>query len=156
MKSIEYILILVMAMIVLTSCDKEETANTINIERETVDQTVSENSEWEIGSEHSRLIQTMQVGHFRIGETVPENSPSDLMMRRFLEDDLNYEGQEITHVHNVLFNQIEDVLELIMERTETAYHEDKLIEEMVVLSDYFKTAEGISIGSTCGRIPGHL
>ena len=93
---------------------------------------------------NSFIIESKSVGLFTVGEEVPV-LPEVLKMRQFLEKDES--GEELKH--NVIFNQIEDVVELIMHHdVDDVYHEDKNIEEMIVLSDYYETSEGIAIGTT--------
>jgi hypothetical protein len=94
------------------------------------------------------LIETNVVGIFVIGEPVPKNLPNELKMRQFYEEDLDDEGNAIEHTHNVVFNALEDVVELIMDREHDGHHEDKNIHEMFVLSDYYLTNRDIGVGSS--------
>ena len=100
---------------------------------------------------NSIVISSKNVGLFSIGSEVP-NLPSELKSRQFMETEVSEgeEGAELTH--NVIFNQLEDVLELIMDhQMDDEHHEDKAIQEMFVMSNYYETAKGISVGSTIGE-----
>lgn len=92
-------------------------------------------------------IETGIVGVFNVNQTVPEVLPDELKMRQFLETDVDDEGNSVEHTHNVVFTYLEDVVELIMEKGDE-HHVDKRIEEMWVLTNYYETAKGITVGST--------
>lgn len=97
---------------------------------------------------NSILISSKNVGLFTIGSEVP-TLPAELKMRQFVKSEMSEgePGPELTH--NVIFNQLEDVLELIMDhQMDDEHHEDKDIQEMMVLSNYYETSKGIGVGST--------
>lgn len=97
---------------------------------------------------NSIVISSKNVGLFTVGAEVP-NLPSELKIRQFVarEESEGELGPELTH--NVIFNQLEDVLELIMDhQMDDEHHEDKNIQEMLVLSNYYETAKGIGVGSS--------
>lgn len=96
---------------------------------------------------NSIILSENIVGIFELGKEVPSSIPSELSMRQFTEEVKSSDGQVVEHVHNVVFNQLEDLVELTMNQT-GEHHEDKLIQEMLVLSNYYETAEGIAVGST--------
>ncbi|MFT4600527.1 MAG: hypothetical protein ACI857_000701 [Arenicella sp.] len=97
---------------------------------------------------NSFLLETKAAGIFIIGEEVPD-LPDGLKMRHFVEAELSEEGPGEELTHNVIFNQLEDVVELIMDhQMSEEHHEDKDILEMWVLSNYYETADAISVGST--------
>lgn len=111
-----------------------------------------ENAELEILEEpqviNSIVISSKNVGLFTIGSEVP-TLPSELKIRQYVEQEESEGelGDELTH--NVIFNQLEDLLELVMDhQMDGEHHEDKNIQEMFVLSNYYETAKGISVGST--------
>jgi hypothetical protein len=87
------------------------------------------------------------VGIFEIGSQVP-SLPEELKIRQFTEMDVNDEGKEEEHTHNVVFTQLEDVLDLMMDQGSGEHHEDRLIQEMIILSNYYETAEEVKVGST--------
>lgn len=97
---------------------------------------------------NSYSIESEAVGIFELGREVPDPLPEELKQRRFIETDVNDEGKSIEHTHNVVFNMLEDVVELIMEKTTDKHHDDKHVEEIMVLSNYYQTQEGISVGSS--------
>ena len=98
--------------------------------------------------ENSYDIKPNIVGVFEIGKVVPDPLPEGLKMRQFLETDVDDEGNSVEHTHNVVFNSLEDVVELIMETDTDEHHLDKSIEEMMVISNYYETAEGVTVGTT--------
>lgn len=143
MKKLVYILLISPLMF---SCggdsdddEQEETTETV-----TTDEVV----EAEVAPENSFLIAPNVVGIFKIGDAVPALLPTELSMRQFNEDEKNEKGEIIEHTHNVIFNQLEDVVELIMIHGDAEHHEDKQIGEMMVLSDYYQTSEAMGVGST--------
>jgi hypothetical protein len=125
------------------SCGGEEAEETTTEETEEV--VVEEVVEEEVVN--STIIETDVCGIFLIGNEVP-NLPEELKMRQFNEIDVNDAGEEVEHMHNVVFNQLEDVVELIMDQGSEEHHEDRMIEEMMVLSNYYETPDGIAVGST--------
>lgn len=133
----------VFTALLMTSCGGEE-ATEESSETETTE-TVEEVEEEEIVNSFS--ISENVVGIFEIGASVPEKLPAELSMRQFVEEE-DAEGVIIEHTHNVIFNQLEDVVELIMDQGSGEHHEDKVIEEMYVLSNYYETDEAISVGSS--------
>ncbi len=118
-------------------------------ESETTDVSeVVEEQEEEVAITNSFLLEAKACGNFIIGEEVP-TLPEGLKMRHFVEAELTDEGPGEELTHNVIFNQLEDVVELIMDhQMNEAHHEDKDILEMWVLSNYYETADAISVGST--------
>ena len=117
----------------------EETSTENTSEEETVDAEPPENT-FAIGTE--------MVGIFRVGEAVPDPLPEELKSRHFLETDVDDSGKSEEHTHNVIFTMLEDVVELTMEKGSDKHHEDKHITEMLVLSNYYQTDQGIGVGST--------
>jgi len=114
----------------------EETTEEVTTEEEVVEEVVN-----------SVLIESGSVGIFKIGESVP-SLPEELSMRHFNQVDVNIEGEEVEHMHNVIFNILEDVVELIMDHSSGEHHEDLHIEEMYVLSNYYATEEGVTVGTS--------
>lgn len=147
MKSLFYSILII--PFVFISCGGGEEAETEESTNETESTTTEEVVEEEVVVvENSFNIETNIVGIFQIGQEVPDPLPEGLKMRHFLEKDKDDSGNEIEHTHNVIFTQLEDVVELIMERGEDEYHEDKSIEEMMILSNYYKTDEEVTVGTT--------
>jgi hypothetical protein len=140
MKKLAYLVFIIPMCISCGGEAEEETS-----EEETSEEVVEEEIVEEVVN--SVLIESGSVGIFKIGEAVP-TLPEELSLRHFNEVDVNIEGEEMEHKHNVIFNILEDVVELIMDHTSGEHHEDLHIEEMYVLSNYYATEEGITIGTS--------
>jgi hypothetical protein len=139
------ILIKCTALLLLVSCGGEPAEEVSAEFEETVNEVVVQ-EEPEIVN--SYVLESKNVGIFSIGQEVP-NLPDELKMRHFLEAERTDEGPGEELTHNVIFNQLEDVVELIMDHeSDDAHHEDKDVEEMWVLSNYYKTTKEIGVGST--------
>lgn len=131
---------------VLIACKKENEQPVSNDGRLKMTKNYS-NPETENNKLNSYLIATEQIGPFKLSKTVPKNLPQSIKIRKFIEDDFNDVGKSEKHLHNIVFNDFEDQVELIMERSEIKHFEDKLIEEMIVFSDQYATKEGLKVGS---------
>jgi hypothetical protein len=141
-KLLNYLLAIVLIIgLMLMSCEKEPQSN------DTANTTVSQD-ENKMAYDSLFIITQNKVGPFAIGKKVPEDLPKTIKMRKFIAMDTDNYGKQEKHAHNVVFNQLEDLVELTMEHTEQDYHEDKVIMEMMVYSDYYETEKGISVGST--------
>ncbi|UKN00516.1 hypothetical protein K6119_12315 [Paracrocinitomix mangrovi] len=143
MKKLVYSLLIIPAFI---SCggSESETENTTTEQDTTVQNT--ENVE-EVEIVNSITISENVVGIFEMGKPVPTKLPEELKMRQFIEEE-TVEGNTIEHTHNVIFNQLEDVAELIMNQGSDENHFDKTIKEILVISNYYETQEGIKVGSS--------
>ena len=93
------------------------------------------------------IIEDDVCGIFNVGDKVPA-LPDELMIRRFTETSKNSEGKEVEEIHNVIFNRLEDVVELLMDQGSSDIHEERVIKEMMVISNYYETPEEIRVGST--------
>lgn len=132
-------------LLLLVSCGGDAAEEVLNETEEVVNEVV-EIEEPEVVN--SYVLESKNVGIFSIGQEVP-NLPEGLKIRQFLEAEQTEEGPGEELTHNVIFNQLEDVVELIMDhQMDDEHHEDKNIEEMWVLSNYYETAEEIGVGST--------
>lgn len=127
------------------SCGGGEEVNSEDSSNEQQDTVVQEIVEEEVVNKY--IIGTDVVGIFIIGNQVPA-LPGELKLREFTTTDLDDEGKEAEHRHNMIFNQLEDCVELIMDQGSGEHHEDRLIEEMIVISNYYETADSVSVGST--------
>ncbi|MEO9533606.1 MAG: hypothetical protein ABJG68_01300 [Crocinitomicaceae bacterium] len=133
------------ALLFLVSCGGEVAEEVTNEVEDVVDDVVEQIEEPEVLN--SYLLESKNVGIFSIGQEVP-NLPDELKMRQFLETEQTEEGPGEELTHNVIFNQLEDVVELIMDHQSDEEHHEKKIEEMWVLSPYYETSEEIGVGST--------
>jgi hypothetical protein len=132
---------------VAMACGGSEEAET----EESSDTSTDNSTTEEVVEEEVENLVTIKentAGIFQIGQQVPEKLPKELKMRQFLEKDVDDEGNSVEHTHNVVFNSFEDVVELIMEKDAEGHHEHKSIEEMIVLSNYYTTEQGIGVGSS--------
>ena len=140
------ILIKCCAAVLLVSCGGETSEEVVNEMNEVSSEIVPEAVQEEVVN--SFLLESKKVGLFSIGQEVPE-LPKELKIRQYTETEQTDEGPGEELLHNVIFNQLEDVIELIMDhQMGDKHHEDKNIEEMLVLSNYYETAEEIGVGST--------
>ena len=127
--------------------EEENTATEKSTESEATTEPVLEEEKVTI-AENSYNIEEAVVGIFEIGKVVPDPLPEGLKIRQFIETSTDEHGKTVEYTHNVIFNQLEDVVELIMEKNQEINHTDKAIEEMMVLSNYYETPEGITVGKT--------
>ncbi|MEZ4922311.1 MAG: hypothetical protein R2780_03995 [Crocinitomicaceae bacterium] len=97
--------------------------------------------------ENKILLGSEVCGNFIIGKTVPD-LPKGLKIRHFTKELNNGSGSAMEETHNVIFSQLEDVVELIMDQGSNEHHDDRLIKEMIVLSNYYHTDDSIAVGST--------
>ncbi|MEX1002270.1 MAG: hypothetical protein WDZ35_09175 [Crocinitomicaceae bacterium] len=131
----------------LNSCNNESQQQEMNeTADEVTDQNPDSNEQEEVKRVNSFLIEQDVVGIFQLGNEVPE-LPKELKMRHFTEE-VTLDGEIIKHTHNVVFNQLEDVVELIMNQNSDEFHDNREIEEMIILSSYYETEKGITVGST--------
>ena len=133
----------------LISCggSTEETANTpdtANKDTTSQEPTVSE----ETVVENSFVLESETVGVFKIGEPLSK-LPAELSSRKSTTK-ITKDGVEEEHVQHVIFNSLEDVVELVMEKNDAKAEEDLNVEEMRVISNYYETTDGIKVGSTVG------
>lgn len=132
----------ILSAAILISCgEAEDTDETV----ESIDTTNQVEKPVELVN--SFVLEEGKAGIFEIGKEVPKRLPEELSMRQFIKEEVDLEGKTVEHMHNVIFNQMEDILELIMNKS-GEHHEDKRIEEIMVLSEYYETADQVSVGST--------
>ncbi len=95
---------------------------------------------------NSFIIQEGEVGIFTIGHPVPV-LPEELKIRQGsmseIEDEVNVEFEV-----SMIFNHLEDVVDLKLENSDEEFHEDKNIIAMYVHSNYYHTELEIGVGST--------
>ncbi len=95
--------------------------------------------------ENSFVLESGTVGVFKIGETL-SRLPQELKSRKS-SISVSENGETNEHVQWIIFNSLEDVVEITMENNDTKTEEDLVIQDMRVISNYFETADGIKVGS---------
>ena len=138
--------ILIVPFVIFSCGGNEDQAN--QSEDNSTDSDTTANKERVKPPENTFDIVSERVGVFYLGEEVPDPLPEELKSRQFLEFDVNEAGETIEHKHNVIFNVLEDIVELIMQKDTSMHHEDKVIEEIIVLSNYYQTADSVGVGTS--------
>lgn len=95
---------------------------------------------------NSILIEPYHVGIFSIGQIVP-TLPEELKSRKG-NLTVSDEGEETTYELCIIFNNLEDLVDLQLEENANLHYEDKTVTEMIVHSNYYETSAGIHVGST--------
>jgi len=128
----------------LVSCggSAEETTNT-ETKKDTVSQEPVVVEEPPV--ENSFVLESGTVGVFKIGQ--PFGKLPDELNSRKASIMLNENGEQVEHIQHIVFNSLEDVVEVTMEKNDAQAEEDLVIQEMRVISNYFETADGIKVGS---------
>lgn len=116
---------------------KETAAESEDAVKTTDNNTVFENPEG---------IFPQTVGLFTIGQVIPK-LPEGLNKRK-AKRTLNEEGEEFEITLFIIYNLVEDMLDLQMEENPEKADADLIITEIMVNSDYYKTDRGIGVGST--------
>jgi len=96
--------------------------------------------------ENSFVLESGTVGVFKIGEPLPK-LPAELNNRK-ASVTLIENGESVEHDQHIIFNSLEDVVELTMEKNDGKAEEDLNIQEMRVISNYYETPDVIKVGST--------
>lgn len=136
---------LALILIVIHACGSQaESEEEITTENDTT--TTVETTEEAPEIINSFLIEPHTVGIFNVGEKVPA-LPEELKSRKG-EATLSEEGENYTHDLCIIFNNLEDVVDLQLEENSDLAFEEKVIVEMLIHSNYYETPEGISVGST--------
>src|SRR5688572_29036213 len=100
--------------------------------------------------ENSFVLESEKVGVFKIGEPLPK-LPTELNSRP-AKVMVSENGESVEHLEHVIFNSLEDVAELIMEKNDAKAEEDLVIQEMRIITNYYETAEGIKVGTTVAQL----
>ena len=95
--------------------------------------------------ENSFVLESGTVGVFKIGETL-SRLPEELKSRKS-SISVTANGETTEHVQWIIFNSLEDVVEITMENNDAKSEEELVIQDMRVISNYFETADGIKVGS---------
>jgi hypothetical protein len=96
--------------------------------------------------ENSDIIAPGVVGIFTMGSPVPQ-LPSDLSMRKAIHHQ-KLLGTTVEVDMQVIYNPIEDMVDLHLEENDGKEEKDLNITEMRVHSDYYRTDKGIGVHST--------
>jgi len=133
----------------LISCGGSSEENTTTTEqKDTVSQEPAMTEE--SGVENSFVLESAKVGVFKIGEPL-STLPSELNSREATAT-ISENGENTEHLQHVVFNSLEDVVELVMEKNDAKADEDLVIQEMRVISNYYETNDGIKVGSTVSQL----
>ncbi|MBI3136648.1 MAG: hypothetical protein HYZ14_18385 [Bacteroidetes bacterium] len=101
-------------------------------------------------TENSFVLESGAVGAFKIGE--PLSALPDALKNRKATIMVMEDGEEVEHDQHIIFNSLEDVVELVMEKNDAKAEEDLNIQEMKVVSNYYETADGIKVGATVSEL----
>lgn len=100
--------------------------------------------------ENSFALGSGVVGIFKIGE--PVSALPEELNSRASSVTLTTNGITEEHATQVIFNSLEDVVELVLEKNDAKTEHDLHIQEMHVISNYYETSTGIKVGSTVNEL----
>lgn len=100
---------------------------------------------------NSFILDIGSVGIFKIGQPFPHKLPTELNSRK-ANASVNINGVQENHIQYVIFNSLEDVLEVNLENNSTIAEEDLVIINMKVLTGYYETNDGIAVGKTLNSL----
>lgn len=95
--------------------------------------------------ENSFMLESGSAGIFRIGQKFPD-LPEALKNRNSTIQVANADGSKTEHLQHVVFNSLEDVIEINMQKNDAVADEDLLITDMRIISDYYETKDGLKVG----------
>jgi hypothetical protein len=132
----------------LISCggSTEETTTTENKDTVSQEPVVVE----EPAVQNSFVLESEKVGIFQIGHPLSK-LPAELNSREATAT-IAENGENVDHLEHVIFNSLEDVVELVMEKNDAKAKEDLVIQEMRVISNYYETNDGIKVGTTVAQL----
>lgn len=99
---------------------------------------------------NSFILESGVVGVFKIGQ--PVTMPVELSSRKSSVTRAGVDGAPQEHLQYVIFNSLEDVAELNMEKNASLHDEDLVIIDMRVISNYYETKDGIKVGSSVTQL----
>lgn len=151
MKKFVYLLT---ASIVFNACGGSEETNPENGNTQKDSLTTQETvvPEVEPVPQNSFLLEPGLVGVFKIGHPLG-TLPAELSSRKSAVA-MTVKGVTEDHVQYVIFNSLEDVTEIFVEKNDELAEEDLVIIKMRVISNYYETKEGIKVGSSIGELTG--
>lgn len=100
--------------------------------------------------ENSFFIESGIVGVFKIGQPFPE-LPEGLKSRKSSED-IEMNGVKENHVVHVVYNSLEDVAEIAMEKNDALDEEDLSVIKMKVISNYYETKDNLKVGTLLNTV----
>ncbi len=93
------------------------------------------------------LIEPKNVSIFSLGLPVPAQLPSELSTRKAIHH--HKSSGTTTEVDMVVvYNPIEDMIDLQLEENPSKAEADRNVVEMIVHSDYYRTATGVGVNSS--------
>lgn len=99
---------------------------------------------------NSFILESGVVGVFKIGQ--PISMPVELSSRKATVKRNGVDGAPQDHLQYVIFNSLEDVAEITMEKNDNLADEDLVIIDMRVISNYYETKDGVKVGSKVSRL----
>jgi len=99
---------------------------------------------------NSFLLESGVVGIFKMGQPIPA-LPAELNTRKstvMVDED----GTQVERIMHIVFNSLEDVAEITMEKNDAAHESDLTVTSMKVISNYYETKDGIKIGTTLTQL----
>lgn len=102
--------------------------------------------------ENSFLMESGIVGVFKIGQPIGK-LPLELSTRKSTVSRI-VDGAPQDHVQLIVFNSLEDLAEITMEKNDNLHEDDLVVIDMRVLSNYYETKDGIKVGSTVAELTG--
>jgi hypothetical protein len=140
MKNIVFIL---GSMSLLVSCGGESERATENSSDSAKQETpvVAE----EPAPQNSFILEPGVVGVFKIGQPISK-LPVELNSRKTTVT-RSKDGFPDDHLQHVIFNSLEDLAEITMEKNDNLHEEDLVIIDMRVISNYYETKEGVKVGT---------
>lgn len=94
----------------------------------------------------SFYIESGIVGNFKIGQPMPE-LPEGLNSRKSSVD-VTLNGIKESHLMYVIYNSLEDIAEITMEKDEATDESDLTVIRMKAISNYYETRDNLEVGST--------
>jgi len=101
--------------------------------------------------ENSFIIETGIVGIFKIRQPFPTRLPEALSSRKS-STVRNDSGSPVEHLMHVVFNSLEDVAEITVEKDDSKHEDDLRIIDILIISNYYETRDGVKVGTTLNQL----
>lgn len=95
--------------------------------------------------ENSFVLDAGALGVFKIGQ--PLKMPVELSNRKATVS-RSIDGAPEDHLQYIIFNSLEDVAEITMEKNDNIHEDDLVIIDMRALTSYYETTHDITVGSS--------